>query len=431
MKFHPFLTQTEPYIQSQVVYCCKRRLVGPTRMRKSRMIQVRVRDGFTLIEMLVVISIIGLLASLLLPAVTRARESARSVECASNLRNFGVALTAKTTTSPNGAFCSGGFDAERDGVPTEIGWVADLVSRGVLVGEMRCPSNIALSTNTIEQMLTMPTADYSDTTCVDRLGSESYTNELGQQVINISREIVDTTADPLTADRIELIRTKMLEKGYNTNFAASWFLLRSEFRLDSDGNLDASNSACADLDPRGTNVTKGPLTIRRLDGGKAASSTVPLLCDASPIGSLSAGVGELPHASFYATGIVGVPIGNRRRIDTDADGVADTVNTNFMQVPSFPAGTPKEGPTGWLKGWHLDTRQDYRGMAALHHGTVNVLMADGSISKLVDRNEDGFINNGFDGVPGGGGAAVFWTSSEIEADTLKLASFYSLNSKGE
>ena len=42
-------------------------------------------------------------------------------------------------------------------------------------------------------------------------------------------------------------------------------------------------------------------------------------------------------------------------------------------------------------------------MAALHAGTVNVLMADGSIARLVDRNEDGFINNGFDGAPGGGG----------------------------
>jgi hypothetical protein len=41
-----------------------------------------------------------------------------------------------------------------------------------------------------------------------------------------------------------------------------------------------------------------------------------LLCDASPIGSLSAGVGEIPPAAFYSTAIVGVPIGNRRRIDT-------------------------------------------------------------------------------------------------------------------
>ncbi len=103
-----------------------------------------------------------------------------------------------------------------------------------------------------------------------------------------------------------------------------------------------------------------------------------------------------------------------------------------MKVPSFAGSVPREGPNGWLKTWNHDTRQDYRGMAALHQGTVNVLMADGSISRLTDRNNDGFINNGFDGaLSGGGGGPVFWTSSEIEAETLKLASFYSLNSKGE
>ncbi|WP_417384708.1 DUF1559 domain-containing protein [Gimesia sp.] len=332
------------------------------------------RSGFTLIELLVVISIIALLAALLIPAVFAARESARSSQCKSNLRQFGLSMHSFASTDPSGRYCTGAYDFRRDGCPDTWGWVADMVNSGSgLPQKMLCPSSTLLGSEKLNDMIGVANTSNKDSAPLSRL----------------SEGICATWTSGTEGTEARLLQVaKLLEDGYGTNYASSWYLVRSGAKTSAGATVSGL---------KGFGGSLGPLTIRRLDSSRVASSAVSFMGCGAP-----GDVGE----AVLSHSIPGFLDSGERLAESFNDGPGMWDGTAIALMPSgtnvvnaTPAVLPDPNRTGTpgVDGnlWLQDSRDWFAWHGRGRNKICNILMADGSVKAIVDLNGDGFLNPGF------------------------------------
>ncbi len=203
----------------------------------------KAKEGFTLVELLLVIAIITILAAMLLPAMERSKQSAKSAKCINNLRQFCFSAQMYWEDNHGKCFAYGGI-ATNNGEIYWFGWIGNGLeetrpfdpTQGALYPYMGagvdfCPS-FDYSSSQFKRKAAVPTCDY---------GYNQSLSATGQSAVNM-KDIHQPSALALLADAAQVNTFEKPASKQNPMFE-EWYYINDDvsepngqFRHDQRAN---------------------------------------------------------------------------------------------------------------------------------------------------------------------------------------------------